>query len=129
QQQSSSSITPDEQSVMEEYAIINNELRSLNWSDAANLDEEGFGVWAKNRFTAEITTENDLNGLEELTLALQKRGDMATASKTRDTIRFKKKRTDWTLQEWLEAFPDDEEYSQEDIDQMNLDNKEWNDMV
>lgn len=92
QQQSSSSITPDEQSVMEEYAIINNELRSLNWSDAANLDEEGFGVWAKNRFTPEITTENDLNGLEELTLALQKRGDMATASKTRDTIRFKKKK-------------------------------------
>jgi hypothetical protein len=124
----STEVSDQEREVLEEYGNLNKEIKELSWKDAINLPESDFDVWSKTRFTPEIKSDVDLNGMGQLYLTLSGRGEAEKATQVLQKIQSSKRKANWTEAEWSKRFPDDST-SQEELDSLNQQNQEWNDGI
>ena len=124
----STEVSDQEREVLEEYGNLNKDIKELSWKDAVNLPESDFDVWSKTRFTPEIKSDVDLNGMGQLYLTLSGRGEAEKATQVLQKIQSSKRKVNWTLTEWSQRFPDDAT-SQEELNLLNQQNQEWNDGI
>lgn len=124
----STEVSDQEREVLEEYGNLNKDIKELSWKDAVNLPESDFDVWSKTRFTPEIKSDVDLNGMGQLYLTLSGRGEAEKATQVLQKIQSSKRKANWTVAEWSQRFPDDAT-SQEELNSLNQQNQEWNDGI
>ncbi len=117
----------DQNTLLNDYANLNAEIKGLPWRDASQLSPEQFSIWEKPRFTEKAQQEQDLTDLGKLSLAYDSRGDTQKAEKTNSIIEESKRKSDWTIDLWAERF--DESKTQEEINEINSENIDWNDSV